>query len=68
MRTGELCERTGVYFAFCCKSESTLEKDKPVPACPKCGKPTLWAMVRTAWAGKSKRAAWPWRCTITTIR
>ncbi len=48
MRTGDKCERTGVYQPFCCPHDCLIHEGETFPPCPKCGNPTSWSMVRLA--------------------
>lgn len=46
MRTGDTCERTGVYVPQCCSQELVIARDAVFPLCPGCGQPATWTMVR----------------------
>ncbi len=46
MRTGDKCERTGVYQPHCCGAEKTVPAGAIFPNCPGCGGPVTWSMIR----------------------
>ncbi len=46
MHSGETNERTGIYQAFCCKTEVRIVRGAVYPRCPSCDNPAIWSMVR----------------------
>lgn len=53
MRTGDTCERTGIYRASCCISDLIVATGGKFDACPTCQKPTTWIMIHVATAAQS---------------
>jgi hypothetical protein len=45
MKTGNDCERNGVYMSECCEYEEKFHKGQTLTRCPKCSSLTVWELV-----------------------
>ena len=45
MKTGNDCERNGLYMSECCEFEEKFRKGQTLTRCPKCSSLTIWELV-----------------------
>jgi hypothetical protein len=45
MKTGNDCERNGLYMSECCEFETKFRKGETLTRCPKCSSLTVWELV-----------------------
>lgn len=45
MKTGNDCERNGLYMSECCEIEEKFRKGQTMTRCPKCSSLTVWELV-----------------------
>jgi len=45
MKTGNDCERNGIYMSECCEYEEKFHKGQTLTRCPKCSSLTVWELV-----------------------